>query len=153
VSKRIDDKAFDKFVWDVKSLRSIYTDARIAAIMKTNPGNFSSRVNGVKRPGQVFIDRFYQVFGKKLKEMAETESQYPASTGHLQLNGPKQDFPGPANTQDERLQRIEESISRLTSTVATLMERLVMSHQKLIDAHLSMLSQRPERAGNMPAEP
>ena len=152
MSKRIDDKTFDKFVQDVKSLRSIHTDARIAAIMKTNAGNFSSRVNGVKRPGQVFIDRFYQVFGKTLKEMAEIESRFALNTGPLQLNKPKQEFPSPANTQDERLQRIEENISRLNSTLATLMERLVISHQKLIDAHLSMLSQRPERAGNMPAE-
>ena len=106
MSKRIDDKTFEKFVQDVKYLRSAYTDVKIAAIMKTNPGNFSSRVNGVKRPGQVFIDRFYQVFGKKLKEMAETESQSAAITGPLQLNEPKQDLPGPANIQDERLQRI-----------------------------------------------
>jgi hypothetical protein len=143
---------------DVKSLRSIYTDAKIAAIMKTNPGNFSSRINGAKRPGQDFIDRFYHVWGKKLKDIAEIESHIATETNTLESNEPMYGFPSPANTQDERLQRIEEGISRLhsaitsLSAITTLMERLVVSHQKLIDAHLSMLSQRPERAGNLPAE-
>jgi hypothetical protein len=71
MSKRIDNKTFENFVQDVKSLRSVYTDAKIAALMKTNPGNFSSRINGSKRPGQDFIDAFYQAWGKKLAELVE----------------------------------------------------------------------------------
>jgi hypothetical protein len=120
--------------------------------MKTNPGNFSSRVNGAKRPGQDFIDRFYQVFGKTLRGITETEKDVAAGTGTLQSNEPNQDIYSTANTQDERLQRIEESISRLHLAVTTLVERLVISHQKLIDAHLAMLSQRSESAGNLPAD-
>jgi hypothetical protein len=152
VSKRIDDKTFDKFVQDVKSLRSIYTDAKIAATMKINPGNFSSRVNGAKRPGQDFINRFYQVFDKRLKDYAEIQSHAAANPGTLQLSEPKHGCQSPANTQDARLERIEESIARLDSSLTTLMERLVISHQKLIDAHLSMLGQRSERAANITAE-
>jgi hypothetical protein len=145
VSRRIDDKTFEKFVQDVKSLRSIYTDAKIATLMKTNPGNFSSRINGAKRPGQDFIDRFYQVWGKKLKDMKDAEDN-AGQTSLLASAEPKKDFPGQVlrllNEQDERLKRIEESISRLDTAVCSLMERLVVSHQKLIEAHLSILSQQ-----------
>jgi hypothetical protein len=141
VSKRIDDKTFEKFVQDVKSLRSVCTDAKIATLMETNPGNFSSRINGAKRPGQDFIDRFYKVWGKKLMDIIEGAKDNTGETGTIG-----------SNELDERLQRIEESISRLDSAVGILMERLVVSHQKLIDAHLSMLSQQAERAGNRSAE-
>jgi len=122
----------EKFTRDVKSLRSNYTDARIAMVMNTNPGNFSSRINGAKRPGQVFIDKFYQVWGKEIKDMDTT-------------NEPKQDLPNFTTQiqreQDERLHRIEESITRLDSAITFLMEKLLVSNQKLIDAHLSMLGQ------------
>lgn len=156
MSKRIDDKTFERFVQDVKSLRSIYTDAKIAMVMGTNPGNFSSRINGTKRPGQDFIDRFYQVWGKKLKDMAEAVADDSGETHLLASTEPKQGFPGHAldllNEQNERLQRIEENISRLDTAVGILMERLVVSHQKLIDAHLSILSQQAKRAGSRSAQ-
>jgi len=109
--------------------------------METNPGNFSSRINGAKRPGQDFIDRFYKVWGKKLMDIIEAAKDYAGETDTIG-----------SNEQGERLQRIEESISRLDSAVGILMERLVVSHQKLIDAHLSMLSQQAEREGNRSAE-
>ena len=124
--------------------------------METNPGNFSSRINGAKRPGQDFIDRFYQVWGKKLKHIIEAAKDDSGETDTLGVNEPKQDFQGHApsksNDQNDRLQRIEESISRLDLAVGVLMERLVVSHQKLIDAHLSILSQQAGKAGNRSAE-
>ena len=139
MSKRIDDRTFDKFINDVKSLRSIYTDAKIAAIMKTNAGNFSSRINGVKRPGQDFIDKFYQVLGKKLNDIAESELLGGSLTESVESDKPKEDFPGSANGLGERIQRMENSLSRLETCVSILMERLVISHQKLIDGHLAFL--------------
>jgi hypothetical protein len=48
--------------------------------------------------------------------------------------------------QDERLQRLEAGISRLDTAIGSLMERLVVSHEKLIDSHLSILSQQTKRA-------
>lgn len=156
MSKRIDDKTFEKFIQDVKSLRSVHTDARIAMLMETNPGNFSNYINGAKRPGQGFIDRFYQAWGKKLKEMTEAVKYDAGETDTLGSNEPKQDFTVQAiavsNEQDKRLRRMEESISRLDTAVGVLMERLMVSHQRLIDAHLSILSQQAERAGNRSAE-
>jgi hypothetical protein len=155
LSKRIDDKTLERFTRDVKYLRSIYTDARIAMEMKTNPGNFSSRVNGAKRPGQDFIDRFYQVWGKEVKEIIEVEGHAAEEMSTFNTNDPKQDLPGYTtqilHEQDERLHRIEESISRLNSTVTFLMEKLLVSNQKLIDAHLSMLGQQAEKTSNQPA--
>jgi hypothetical protein len=151
VSKRIDDKTLDKFTRDVKALRSIYTDARIAMGMKTNPGNFSSRINGGKRPGQVFIDKFYQVWGKELKEMMEKEGSAAAEEmAPYNASQPKQDLPNYNTTQslqeqDERLHRLEESISRLNSSMTFLMEKLLVSNERLIDAHLSMLGQLAEK--------
>jgi hypothetical protein len=147
VSKRIDDRTFEKFVRDVKTLRTVYTDAKIAAIMKTNPGNFSSRVNGTKRPGQDFINLFYQVWGKKLQNLEAVEENDAKKNNASRSDGPKQTFPGSSIYQDERLQRLEEGISRLDTAIIVLMERLVIAHQKLIDAHLSILSQQFKMAG------
>jgi hypothetical protein len=84
MSKRIDNKTFEKFVQDVKPLRSVYTDAKIAALMKTNPGNFSSRINGSKRPGQDFIDAFYQAWGTKLAELVEKARMGEEKMGSLE---------------------------------------------------------------------
>jgi hypothetical protein len=156
VSKRIDDKTLEKFTRDVKALRSIYTDARIAMEMKTNPGNFSSRINGGKRPGQVFIDKFYQVWGKELKEMIEKEGLTAEEMATYSSNQPKQDLPN-YNTiqilqeQDERLHRLEERISHLNSSITFLMEKLLVSNDRLIDAHLSMLGQLAEKISHQPA--
>ena len=142
MSKRIDDKTFQKFVQDVKSLRTVYTDAKISALMATNPGNFSSRVNGAKRPGEDFINLFYQVWGKKLQNLeAEGKGNDSASAG------PAQSYPSSSMYQDERLQRLEEGISRLDTAIIVLMERLVITHQKLIDAHLSILNQQIKTVG------
>ena len=143
MSKRIDDKTFEKFVQDVKALRKVYTDAKISALMATNPGNFSSRVNGAKRPGEDFINLFYQVWGKKLQNLeAEGKGNDSASAGPAQRN------PNSSMYQDERLQRLEEGISRLDTAIIGMMERLVVSHQKLIDTHLSILSQQMKRREN-----
>ena len=147
VSKRIDDKTFEKFVQDVKTLRTVYTDAKIAAIMKTNPGNFSRRVNGVKRPGQDFIDHFYQVWFKKLQILEAPEETDAGKDNDSASVEPKQNFPCSSIYLDERLQRLEESISRLDRAIINLMERLVISHQKLIDTHLSILSQQSKTVG------
>ena len=150
MSKRIDDKTLEKFGRDVKALRSIYTDAKIAEVMKTNSGNFSSRVNGVKRPGQDFIDRFYAVWGEKLKGMMESERLAIAAAGPLAVNDQKKDYSNAAlrqlDDQDERLRYLEKSISRLDSVVTVVVERLLESNQKLIDAHLSILKQLAEKA-------
>jgi hypothetical protein len=141
VSKRIDDITLERFIQDVKSLRSLYTDAKIAAIMKTNPGNFSSRVTGGKRPGQDFIDRFYQVWSKELKDL-EQGVNYDMRKQNPSGSAQSKD----AIYQDERLQRLEAGISRLDTAIGSLMERLVVSHEKLIDSHLSILSQQTKRA-------
>jgi hypothetical protein len=155
VSKRIDDKTLEKFTRDVKSLRSIYTDAKIAMEMKTNPGNFSSRINGTKRPGKDFIDRFYQVWGMEVKEMMQAEGLAAEEMATYSTNDPKQDFPNYAiqilQEQDERLHRLEDSISQLNSSITFLMEKLLVSNQKLIDAHLSMLGQQAEKTSHQPA--
>jgi hypothetical protein len=155
LSKRIDDKTLEKFTRDVKSLRSIYTDARIAMEMKTNPGNFSSRINGAKRPGKDFIDRFYQVWGKEVKKMMEAEGLAAEEMATYSTNDPKQDLPNYTiqilQEQDERLNRLEESMSRLNSSITFLMEKLLVSNEKLIDAHLSMLGQGPEKASHQPS--
>jgi hypothetical protein len=147
VSKRIDDKTFEKFVQDVKTLRTLYTDAKIAALMETNPGNFSSRVNGAKRPGQDFIDLFYQVWDKKLKNLEAAEEIDAGKDNDSAFSRPKQNFLGSSVYQDERLQRLEEGISRLDTVIIVLMERLVITHQKLIDAHLSLLNKQIKAVG------
>jgi hypothetical protein len=147
VSKRIDDKTFQKFIQDVNTLRAVYTDAKISALMATNPGNFSSRVNGTKRPGQDFINLFYQVWGKKLQNLEAAEAIDAGKNNDSRSDGPKQCFPGSSIYQDERLQRLEEGISRLDTAIIVLMERLMASHQKLIEAHLSILGQQIKTAG------
>jgi hypothetical protein len=123
--------------------------------MKTNPGNFSSRINGAKRPGQVFIDKFYQVWGRELKEMMQAEGLAAGEMATYSTNDPKQDLPNYTiqilQEQDERLHRLEDSISRLNSSITFLMEKLLVSNQKLIDAHLSMLGQQPEKTSHQPA--
>ena len=71
-------------------------------------------------------------------------------------NQPKQDLPN-YNTiqilqeQDERLHRLEESISHLNSSITFLMEKLLVSNNRLIDAHLSMLGQLAEKISHQPA--
>jgi hypothetical protein len=137
VSRRIDDITFERFVQDVKSLRALYTDSKMAEGMKTNAGNFSSRVNGAKRPGQDFVDRFYQVWTKELNNLKTTPNIDTKKRSHLQV------IESTEATADlsERLQRLEDSISRLNTTVVTLMTQLMISNQKLIDAQLSIFSQ------------
>jgi hypothetical protein len=115
--------------------------------MATNPGNFSSRAKGTKRPGQDFINLFYQVWGKKLQNLEASEEIDAGKKNDSRSDGPKQSFPGSSIYQDERPQRLEEGISRLDTAIIVLMERLVVSHQKLIDAHLSILSQQIKTAG------
>ena len=150
VSKRIDDRTFDKFVHDVKTLRTVYTDAKISSLMGTNPGNFSSRVNGAKRPGQDFINLFYQVWGKKLHNLEAVEEIDAEKDNDSRSDGPKQRFPGSSIYQDERLHRLEEGISRLETAIIVLMERLLVTQQKLIDAHLSFLDQQAKSGANRP---
>jgi hypothetical protein len=152
VSKRIDDRTFEKFVQDVKSLRAVYTDAKICAAMGTNAGNFSSRVNGVKRPGRDFIDRFYQSWGKKLVEMANTGRNDVKETYLLASGNPKREIPGYSLYDDERIRCIEASLSRLDTFTGGLIEQLIVSHLKLVDAHLAILSQYTKSAGNRPCE-
>jgi hypothetical protein len=152
VSKRIDDKMFEKFVRDVKALRTVHTDAKICSVMGTNPGNFSSRVNGVKRPGKDFIDKFYQFWGTVLSDMSKG-LKYEAREISLPTSAnPNQGAPGYSLYQDERIRRIEESISRLDKFTNDLMERLVLNHLKLVDAHLSILEQQAKSAANRPCE-
>jgi hypothetical protein len=115
--------------------------------METNPGNFSSRVNGTKRPGQDFINLFYQVWGKKLQNLEAAEEIDARKNNDSRFDGPKQSFPDSSIYQDERLQRLEEGISRLDTAIIVLMERLVIAHQKLIGAHLSILSQEIKKVG------
>jgi hypothetical protein len=152
VSKRIDDMKYNKFISDVKILRSIYTDAKIATEMQSNSGNFSSYVNKSKRPGQDFIDRFYRVWGKKLSEIMEGGVYANVERGMLAVKEVSHTYehrpPTRLSTdQDERLQRIEENISQLHSIVGDLMRRLMESNQKLIDAQLSS-RQHEEKEGS-----
>lgn len=152
MSKRIDDRAFEKFVQDVKSLRAVYTDVRICAVMGTNAGNFSSRVNGAKRPGRDFIDRFYDSWGKKLVEIANAGRNDVKETYLSASGNPKREISGYALYEDECIRRIEENLSRLDSVAGSWMEQLVASHLKLVDAHLSILSQHLKNGGNRPGE-
>jgi hypothetical protein len=157
VSRRIDDKALEKFIADVNDLRSIHTDATISAGMKTNPGNFSSRVNGSKRPGQDFIDRFYQAWGKKLKAIKEEGGYFSDEKIISAAKDSTQDFAYNSpiyllTEQADRLQRIEESLSQLNTIVSDLMRRLMESNQKLIDAYLSIKGQQTEKSGSLPVE-
>lgn len=152
MSKRIDDRAFEKFVRDVKSLRAVYTDVRICAGMGTNAGNFSSRVNGAKRPGRDFIDRFYHSWGKKLAEMENAGGNDVKETYLSAPGNQKREIPGYSLFDDERIRRIEDSLSRLDTFTGGLMEQLVVSHLKLVDAHLAILSQYTKSAGNSPCE-
>ena len=152
VSKRIDNKTFEKFVRDVKSLRAVYTDAKISTLMRTNPGNFSARVNGAKRPGQDFIDKFYQFWGTMLKRMAEG-MDYEVKEDTVPISPiPSQSIPGHALFHEERLRRVEDSINRLDRVTSGLMERLVLNHLKLVDAHLSMLNQNAKGEDNRTRE-
>jgi hypothetical protein len=148
VSKRIDDKTFDKFVQDVKSLRTFYTDAKISSLMGTNAGNFSNLVNGAKRPGQDFIDKFYRFWGGELIEIAEP-GEYDVK--ERKLSSPfnsEQKVPGYAINQDDRLRTIEASLARLDTLAGGLLEQLVVGHLKLVDAHLSFLNQHTKNADN-----
>ena len=124
----------------------------IAMEMKTNPGNFSNRISGAKRPGQDFIDKFYEVWGK---EIMEAERHVAEEMGTTSKTDTKQDVPNYTiqilQERNERLRRVEESISRLDSAITFLMEKLLVSNQKLIDAHLSMLGQLPGKISNQPA--
>jgi len=114
MSKRIDDKTLEKFVQDVKSLRLVYTDAKVAALMKTNPGNFSSRISGAKRPGQDFIDAFYQAWGKKLAEISEKARMGEEKMGSLEEMSEK------PRRWDELIQLYKEIDARLARIEAFL---------------------------------
>jgi hypothetical protein len=152
VSKRIDDRTFEKFVQDVKSLRAFYTDAKISSLMGTNPGNFSSRVNGAKRPGQDFIDKFYRFWGSDLNEIVEAGEYYDKKRRLSTSFNAEQKVPGYAINQDDRLQTIEASLARLDSVAGGLLEQLVVSHLRLVDAHLSFLDQQAKSASNRSRE-
>jgi len=127
MSKRIDDKTFEKLVQDVKSLRSVYTDAKIATLMNTNPGNFSSRINGTKRPGQDFIDAFYQALGVKLKEIGQVKAENGNEAGY-EWRDDQWGLPDQVihvlNGMDQRLQRLEESIRRIELKLGYINEKL-----------------------------
>jgi hypothetical protein len=152
VSKRIDDRTFDKFVHDVKTLRTVYTDAKISSLMGTNPGNFSSRVNGAKRPGQDFIDKFYLFWGSELIEIAEGGEYYDKERKLSAAFNSEQKVPGYAINQNDRLRAIEASLARLDALAGGLLEQLVVSHLRLVDAHLSFLDQQAKSGANRPCE-
>jgi hypothetical protein len=152
VSKRIDDKTFDKFVQDVKSLRAFYTDAKISSLMGTNPGNFSSRVNGAKRLGQDFIDKFYLFWDSELIEIAEGGEYYDKERKLSASFNSEQKVPGYSINQNDRLRDIEASLARLDALTSGLLEQLVISHLRLVDAHLSFLDQQAKSGANRPCE-
>ena len=155
MSKRIDDRTFEKFGRDVNTLKSIYTAAKIAEAMQVNAGNFSSLVNGAKRPGQGFIDRFYQAWGEQLEEIRAEERAIPRNVGHMGVNESAPDCYNHTlqipQEHNRRLQHLEERVAYLDSMVAVLVDRLLESNQKLIDAHLLILGQQAEKASIQPA--
>ena len=155
MSKRIDDRTFEKFGRDVNTLKSLYTAAKIAEAMQVNAGNFSSLVNGAKRPGQAFIDRFYRAWGEQLEEMRAAERAIPRNARHMEVNESAPDFynhtPQIPQEHNKRLQLLEERVAYLDSVVAILVDRLLESNQKLIDAHLLILGQQAERTSSQPA--
>ena len=127
MSKRIDDRTFEKFVQDVKSLGTVYIDAKICAVMRTNAGNFSSRGNGAKRPGQDFIDKFYHSWGENVEEIANAGGNFVKETNLPASGNLKRKIPGYSLYDEERLRRIEDSLSRLDTFTGGLMEQLVVS--------------------------
>ena len=155
MSKRIDDRTFEKFGRDVNTLKSLYTAAKIAEAMQVNAGNFSSLVNGAKRPGQAFIDRFYRAWGEQLEEIRAAERAIPRNARHMEVNESAPDFynrtPQIPQEHNKRLQLLEERVAYLDSVVAILVDRLLESNQKLIDAHLLILGQQAERTSSQPA--
>jgi hypothetical protein len=126
VSKRIDDKTYEKFKKDVDLLRkgTEYTDERMAITMKTTKGNFSARVKGRVRPGLVFIKRFYANFGELLRNLEEisvvheSDQDFPNTIQLLKEHGRK------IEQQGKKVEQLEETILRLEKAITTLVLRL-----------------------------
>ena len=147
MSKRIDDKTYEKFKKDVDLLRkgTEYTDERMATSMKTSKGNFSARVNGRIRPGLVFIKRFYANFGENLRKLEEISvvhepgQDFPNTIQLLKEQGEKIEEQGKkieeqgkkveeqgkkVEEQGKKIERFEETILRLEKAITTLVLRL-----------------------------
>ena len=125
MSKRIDDKTYEKFKRDVALLRerTEYTDEQMAKRMGTSKGNFSTRVNDLVRPGLDFIKRFYGAFREELKELEVITV----------VNDPKQDFPntiGLLKEQGKKIEKLEKSVFRLEKMITTLILRLDKKQKK-----------------------
>jgi hypothetical protein len=124
---QIDDRTYSKYLNDVTNLKSKFQEIDIAKKLGMKAPNFKHSLNG-KRPGKKALAHFYDVFKNILKKMAEEQKVTNASPtpeiGHADREYKL--FPSEKLLleQGEKIQGIEESISRLETAVKMILSKL-----------------------------
>jgi transcriptional regulator with XRE-family HTH domain len=118
-----DPDLLEKFREDVRMLRLRLPIAEIANRMGMDKGNISSYLNGRKRPGKKFLQKFYQIFSASTTTVAEAEIPYTTRDGIYKMQEEIQQM---KTAYSISLQAMEEKLSRVLLTIEDMVTQLRM---------------------------
>jgi len=128
-----------RFRSDMELLKEKYDNVKMAQLLGIDPGNLSSYYTGKsKNPGEVFLNKFYVVFGEELKQFVHLVDESTFSEESLPEN------------EDLRLNlfKIVETNQILAQSNLILAQNnqtLVETNQRMMEAHLSLLEKQRKR--------